>query len=94
MHYVTVYTSHPEACDKLRWLAAHKIELCGFKEEQIDDYIKNAFEKVENGEEKTTKLISQVESNPTVKSILYVPINVAIICHLFLLSLQLPNTLT
>ena len=89
-----VYTSRPEACDKLRRLAAHKIEICGFKEEQIDDYIKNAFEKVEDGEEKATKLISQVESNPIVKSILYVPINVAIICHLFLLTLQLPNTLT
>ena len=89
-----VYTSRPEACDKLRRLTAHKIEICGFKEEQIDDYIKNAFQKVDNGKEKATKLISQVESNPTVKSILYVPINVAIICHLFLLTLQLPNTLT
>ena len=89
-----MYTSHPEVCDKLQQLAAHKIEICGFKEEQIDDYITNAFEKVENGEEKATKLISQVESNPTVKSILYVPINVAIICHLFLLTLQLPSTLT
>ena len=89
-----VYTSRPEPCDKLRRLAAHKIEICGFKEEQIDEYIKNAFEKVENGKEKAMKLISQVESNPTVKSILCVPINVAIICHLFLLTLQLPNTLT
>ena len=89
-----VYTSRPEACDKLRRLAAHKIEICGFKKEQIDDYIKNAFQKVENGKEKATKLISEVESNPTVKSILYVPINVAIICHLFLLTLQLPSTLT
>ena len=89
-----VYTSRPEACDKLRRLAAHKIEICGFKEEQIDDYIENAFQKVDNGKEKATKLISQVESNPIVKSILYVPINVAIICHLFLLTLQLPNTLT
>ena len=35
-----------------------------------------------------------MKSNPTVKSILYVPINVAIICHLFSLTLQLPNTLT
>ena len=89
-----VYTSRPEACDKLRRLAVHKIEICGFKEEQIQDYIKNAFQKVDNGKEKATKLISQVESNPIVKSILYVPINVAIICHLFLLTLQLPNTLT
>ena len=89
-----VYTSRPEACDRLRRFAAHKIEICGFKEEQVDDYIKNAFEKVENGSKKAAKLISQVQSNPSVKSILYVPINVAIICHLFLLTLQLPNTLT
>ena len=89
-----VYTSRPEACDRLRRFAAHKIEICGFKEEQVDDYIKNSFEKVENGREKAAKLISQVQSNPSVKSILYVPINVAIICHLFLLTLQLPNTLT
>ena len=89
-----VYTSHPEACDRLRRFAAHKIEICGFKEEQVDEYIKNSFEKVENGSEKSTKLISQVQSNPSVKSILYVPINVAIICHLFLLTLKLPNTLT
>ena len=89
-----VYTSRPEACDKLRRLAVHKIEICGFKEAQIHEYIKNAFEKVDNGKEKATKLISQVESNPTVKSILYVPINVAIICHLFLLTLQMPKTLT
>ena len=89
-----VYTSRPEACDRLRRFAANKIEICGFKEEQVDDYIKNSFEKVENGKEKATKLISQVQSNPSVKSILYVPINVAIICHLFLLTLQLPNTLT
>ena len=89
-----VYTSRPEACDKLQRVVSTKIKICGFKEEQIDNYIKNAFEKVENGQEKATKLISQVQSNPTVKSILYVPVNVAIICHLFLLTLQLPNTLT
>ena len=88
------YTSRAEACDKLRRLAAHKIEICGFKEEQLDDYIKNAFQKVDNGKEKATKLISEVENNPTVKSNLYVPMNVAIICHLFLLTLQLPKTLT
>ena len=89
-----VYTSRPGACDRLRRFAAPKIEICGFKEEQIYEYIKNSFEKVENGSEKAAKLISQVQSNPSVKSILYVPINVAIICHLFLLTLQLPNTLT
>ena len=89
-----VYTSRPEACDRLRQFAVNQIEICGFKEDQVDEYIENAFLKVESGEEKATKLLSQVKSNPLIRSILYAPINVAIICHLFLLTLQLPNTLT
>ena len=66
----------------------------GFKEEQVDEYINNAFENVEDGKEKAVKLTAQAKSNPSIRSILYVPINIAIICHLFLLTLTLPNTLT
>ena len=83
-----VYISHPEACDKLRSVFYQRIEIHGFKEEQVDEYINNAFEDVEDGKEKALKLTAQV------RSILYVPINVPIICHLFLLTLTLPNTLT
>ena len=89
-----VYTSRPEACDKLRCVSSQRIEIRGFKEEQVDEYINNAFEDVEDGKEKALKLTAQVKSNPSIRSILYVPINVAIICHLFLLTLTLPNTLT
>ena len=89
-----VYTSRPEACDQLRCVSSRRIEIRGFKEEQVDEYINNAFEDVEDGKEKALKLTAQVKSNPSIGSILYVPINIAIICHLFLLTLTLPNTLT
>ena len=89
-----VYTSRPEACNQLRHVASQRIEIRGFKEEQVDEYINNAFENIEDGKEKALKLTVQVKSNPSIRSILYVPINVAIICHLFLLTLTLPNTLT
>ena len=89
-----IYTSRPEACNQLRHVACQRIEIRGFKEEQVDEYINNAFEDVEDGKEKALKLTAQVKSNPSIRSILYVPINVAIICHLFLLTLTLPNTLT
>ena len=89
-----MYTSRPEACNQLRRVASHRIEIRGFKEEQVDEYIYNAFEDVEDGKEKGLKLMAQVKSNPSIRSILYVPINIAIICHLFLLTLTLPNTLT
>ena len=89
-----IYTSRPEACSQLRRVASQRIEIRGFKEEQVDEYIIKAFENVEDGKEKALKLTSQVKNNPSIRSILNVPINVAIICHLFLLTLSLPNTLT
>ena len=89
-----MYTSRPEASNQLRRVASHRIEIRGFKEEQVDEYIYNAFENDEDGKEKAQKLTAQVKSNPSIRSILYVPINLAIICHLFLLTLTLPNTLT
>ena len=88
-----MYTSRPEACNQLRHVASRRITIRGFKEEQVDEYINNAFEDVEDGKEKALKLTAQVKSNLSIRNILYVPINVAIICHLFLLT-TLPNTLT
>ena len=94
MKCTLIYTSRPEACSQLRRVASQRIEIRGFKEEQIVEYINNALENVEDGKEKVLKLTSQVKSNPSIRNILNVPINVAIICHLFLLTLSLPNTLT
>ena len=89
-----VYTSRPEACNQLRHVACQRIEIRGFKEEQVDEYINNAFVNVEDGKEKVLKLTSQVKNNPSIRSILYVPIHIAIVCHIFLLTLTLPETLT
>ena len=89
-----IYTSRPEACNQLRSFASHRLEIRGFKEEQVNEYNVKAFEDVEDGKEKAEKLTAQVMNNPSIRSILYVPINIAILCHLFLLTLTLPTTLT
>ena len=89
-----MYTSRPEASNQLRHVSSQRIKIRGFKEEQVYEYINNAFENVKDGKEKALKLTTQVKSNPSIRSILYVPINIAIICHLFLITLTLPNTLT
>ena len=65
-----IYTSRPEACNQLRHVASQRIEIRGFKEEQVDEYINNAFEDVEDGKEKALKLKTQVKSNPSIRSIL------------------------
>ena len=89
-----MYTSRPEACYHLRQVASQKIEILGFREEQVNEYIDNAFKDVEDGIETALKLKSQIKSNLSISSILSIPINVAIICHLFLLTSTLPNTVT
>ena len=89
-----IYTSRPEACNQLRHVASQRIEICGFKEEQVDEYITNAFENVEDGKGKALNVTAQVKNNASIRSILYVPINVAIVCHIFFLTLTLPKTLT
>ena len=86
-----IYTSRPEACNHLRSVAAHRIQICG---EQVNEYIDKAFENVEDGKEKAEKLTAQVMNNPSIRNILSIPINIAIVCHLFLLTLTLPTTLT
>ena len=66
----------------------------GFKEESIDKYVSSTFVNVKNGKELTDKLKSQLYNNLMVKSILHVPINLAIVCLIFFHFSTLPETLT
>ena len=89
-----VYTSRPEAYYKIPYTICKVIKINGFNEESVDKYISEAFKKHKNGEEMTQKLKTQVHNNPVVKSILHIPINVAIICLIFFHYSTLPKTLT
>ena len=87
-----VYTSRPEACSGLR--ATRVIAIDGFTEESVDDYISKTFLNVVNGKEMASKLKSEVKYNNWIRRILYVPINVAIVCLIFYHFSVLPDTLT
>ena len=89
-----VYTSRPEAYYKIPYRGCKVIKINGFSKESVDKYISEAFEKHKNGEEMAQKLKTQVHSNPVVKSILRIPINVAIVCLIFFHYSTLPKTLT
>ena len=71
--------------------ASQTIQINGFTEESIDEYILKTFE---NEPEKALELKSQVHNNPEVMKILHIPIKVAIICLIFFHYLKLPNRLT
>ena len=87
-----VCTSRPEAF--LPYRDCKVIKINGFNKESIDKYISKAFEKLKNGEEMACKLKSQIQNNPVIKSILQIPINVAILCLIFSQFSTLPKTLT
>ncbi len=68
------------------------IEVVGFDEENIKQYIDEDFKQ---DPEKASSLMEQLESNPLIQSLCSVPLNCAIVCDLWHKSQQtLPSTIT
>ena len=70
------------------------VHIRGFKTDSIDQYISSTFENVKNGKDLAKTLKSQLHNNPVVESIVHIPINLAIVCLIFLHLKTLPETLT
>ena len=90
---MVVYTSRPYSLSS-SIKASQTIKINGFMENSVDEYILKTFENEPDGDKMALELQSQVHSNPEIKKILNVPINVAIICLIFFYSLKLPDKLT
>ena len=89
-----VLTSRPSASAPLRELPDidRFIEVHGFSKDHIVEYIQSEFA---SDQEKAGRLIEQLEDNPLVESVCSVPLNCAIVCHLWrTLEEGLPTTMT
>ena len=89
-----VVTSRPSASGPLHRLPCidRLVEIKGFSKEDIKEYIKSEFP---SDEKKAGDLLEQLESNPLVESVCSVPLNCAIVCHLWrCLEETLPSTMT
>ncbi len=87
-------TSRPSASAPLHNLPSvnRVVEVVGFNEENIKQYIESEFEQFP---EKASSLIKQLENNPVIQSVCSVPLNCTIVCNLWHTSDQeLPRTLT
>ena len=87
-------TSRPSASAPLHNLPSvnRLVEVVGFIEEDIKQYIKSEFEKCP---EKASGLIEQLDNNPLIQNVCTVPLNCAITCNLWhTLDQELPSTLT
>ena len=84
-------TSRPECSADLHHLASSRIEILGFSEDAVKEYFT---ESLGGNREKLGKLSSYFEEHPHIADSCYVPLNAAIILHLFLsFSQALPSTL-
>ena len=89
-----VVTSRPSASGPLHRLPCidRFVEIKGFSKEDIKEYIESEFP---SDEKKAGDLLEQLESNPLVESVCSVPLNCAIVCHLWhCLEETLPSTMT
>ena len=89
-----VVTSRPSASGPLHRLPCidRFVEIKGFSKEDIKEYIKSEFP---SDEKKAGDLLEQLESNSLVESVCSVPLNCAIVCHLWrCLEETLPSTMT
>ena len=89
-----VLTSRPSASAPLHQLPYidRFVEVRGFSKEHIVEYIQSEFA---SDQEKAGRLLEQLEDNPLVESVCSVPLNCAIVCHLWrTLEEALPTTMT
>ena len=89
-----VVTSRPSASAPLRELPDidRFVEVHGFSKEHIVEYIQSEFT---SDQGKADRLREQLEDNPLVESVCSVPLNSAIVCHLWrTLEEALPTTMT
>ena len=92
LHHSTVLiTSRPVSSGNLLHIADLRVEILGFTQHQIREYIKKA---LDGNSIHIQKLVQHLEEHPVIEGYCYVPLHVAILVHIFLtMKGALPITL-
>ena len=92
LHRSTVLiTSRPVASGNLLHIADRRVEILGFTQHQIREYIKKA---LDGNSTRIQKLIQHLEEHPVIEGYCYIPLHSAILVHIFLtMKGTLPSTL-
>ena len=87
-------TSRPSSIGSIqkRFITRH-IAILGFTKDQIEQYLDHYF--AESSDELKHNFLLQLKSNPILKSLAYVPVNLSILVHVFTqCGTRFPNTFT
>ena len=92
LHQSTVIiTSRPVSSGNLLHIADRRVEILGFTQNQIHEYIEKA---LDGNSSHIQKLVQHFEEHPVIEGYCYVPLHVAILVHIFLtMKGTLPTTL-
>ena len=92
LHHSTVLiTSRPVSSGNLLRIADRRVEILGFTQHQIREYIEKA---LDGNRTHIPKLVQHLEEHPVIEGYCYVPLHVAILVHIFLtMKGALPTTL-
>ena len=92
LHQSTVLiTSRPVSSGNLLYLTDRRVEILGFTQHQIREYIEKA---LDGNSTHIQKLVQHLEEHPVIEGYCYVPLHVAILVHIFLtMKGALPTTL-
>lgn len=82
----------PQGLDRIPYHRVQLVEIRGFSEENIKEYILSEF--ADNGE-MAERLLIHLENNPLIESVCSIPLNCAIICNLWRTLMEaLPTSMT
>ena len=87
-------TSRSVSSLDLHGIADRRVEILGFTQERIHEYIYKALVEHDGNDTRVHKLVQHLENNPVIEGYCYVPLHVAILVHIFLtMKGTLPTTL-
>ena len=91
LHQITVLiTSRPVSSGSLLKITDRRVEILGFTQHQIREYIEKA---LDGNSTRIQKLVQHLEEHPVIEGYCYVPLHVAILVHIFLtMKGALPTT--
>ena len=92
LHQSTILiTSRPVSSGNLLHISDRRVEILGFTQHQIREYIEKA---LDGNSSRIQKLVQHLEEHPVIEGYCYVPLHVAILVHIFLtMKGTLPTTL-
>ena len=88
---IVIVSSRPAATQPFRYISTRWIEVVGFKEKQVKEYICGYFK---DDQGKAEMLVKHLEQHPNLRNLCYLPLHCAMLVFLYEKDIELPETET